>query len=208
MLDGEALRNKIASAISSKQKVAFDIEALQGEMVVTVPGKTKHQLDKMLAHGIAYSMGKSDDILDPLPHWAKVQYAQAAGRSTRGPYESTIVTAYRRAIEKLTTEETYWANAFRDEAKAKPDFYAKAPPERRRWLEKHYTALAKEDSKRGERAARVLVHRTMHALEGEPAWGKPTTFFDFKGSQTGRSKSQHQIDAYRYLLESIPKAKP
>jgi hypothetical protein len=188
--------------------------------MITVPGKTKYQLDKMLAHGLAYGAGTravhglhSDDQLDPLFHpQGSGFYAQAKNRSTRGPYETKIATTYRRAIEKLTTEETYWANAFRDEMNAKVDFYAKAPPERRRWLEKHYTALAKEDSKRSERAARVVVHRTMHALEGEPAWVEPTyphldALSKQYASTAGRIASD-QIAAYRYLYENLSKDKP
>lgn len=213
----------MATSLPEKPTVSFDIETFHDEMVVTVSGQgmeeAMRQVRKQLAHGVAYGMGKSDDILDPLPVWAKVNFAQTESRIRRQSYEDRFAAAYRRAIEKLTPEEMRWAEAFRDEMKAKPDFYAKALPERRRWLEKHYTALAKENTKAGQRAARVVVHRISRALEGEEAKFPKLVEFKYMGSSQGTMRGggpvfqnipranmhNQQLDAYRYMLEQMLK---
>lgn len=212
----------MATSLPKKPTVSFDIETFHDEMVVTVGGQGKEeamrQVQKQLAHGTAYGMGmgtaKSDDILELLPDWMKAQYEP---RIHRRPYERKAVAAYRRAIEKLTPEEVRWAEAFRDEMKAKPDFYAKATPERRRWLEKHYTALAKENTKAGQRAGRVVVHRITRALEGEEAKFPKLVELKHRGFSQGSMRgggpafqniareTMQQHAAYRYMFEQMLK---
>lgn len=95
---------------------------------------------------------------------------------------------------KCNAKQRLWAMAFQDALGVGDAFYADANPMRKHYLEQHYTELAKHDTRKGRKAAKVVATRVMYALEDE----EPAPAFKAQGSMTGRVSS---------TIQNIPKSK-
>jgi hypothetical protein len=172
-------------------------------------------------------------------HWAlgvgygAHNFAQAESRIKRHSTGAraanhTAESTYTSMARELPPEERRWAIAFRAVYKVNTRYYIKATPKERRRLEEWALKTAELDTAIGRKAAEVVVHRTMSALEGdkpepEVDWmadwigGGMAGQFKSHGSVTGRTQSQNtpsrrfnnandQMDAYRYLYgQNFPK---
>lgn len=94
---------------------------------------------------------------------------------------------------KCNAKQRLWAMAFQDVLGVGDAFYADANNMRKHYLEQHYTELAKHDTRKGRKAAKVVATRVMYALEDE----EPPAF-KAQGSMTGRMSS---------TIQNIPKSK-
>lgn len=95
---------------------------------------------------------------------------------------------------KCNPKQRLWAMAFQDVLGVGDAFYADADAIRKHYLEQHYTELAKHDTRKGRKAAKVVATRVMYALEDE----EPPPKMNAQGSMTGRMSS---------TIQNIPKSK-
>lgn len=129
----------------------------------------QRQLAKMAAHGAAYghgAIGSGAAGAAPNAYWTQATKTRTTKTDRVVQRELRVAAAHTKSLKGLDDNERRWAEAFFEVMRASPDHYARAEPARKRFLEKHYAAVAQENSKRGQRAAKVLVHVVSHAIEG------------------------------------------
>ena len=87
----------------------------------------------------------------------------------------------------LTVDEWRWAVAFKQVLEVDPAFYAEAPYVRRRQLEQHYETIAKNDSPKGRKAAKVISIRVQLILDEKAPYR-----FDMQGKNRAAAFAQSQ----------------
>lgn len=141
-------------------------------------------------------------------------FIQSVSRIDRSPSKRANAHAefeHNSEASMLPIEERRWAAAFHAVYKVDTHFYIKATPKVKREREEWALKTSELDTAIGRKAAEVVVHRTMSALEGEklePAVDWSIGEFKRGGTVTGRMRSNadDQIDAYRYLYsQNFPK---
>lgn len=169
-------------------------QAIDMKMTMAVGGKTQMQqrLYEMLKNMPSMQGMTPGQMLGAAP----VRYAGA--RPTRtAQHPRSAQTSF------LNDTQERWADAFGAVLAVGPYFYIEAAPIRRAWLEAHYTELAKHDTPKGRKAAKVVAHRVMAALgDDEPV----VIDWNFGKTVTGRmsSASPSYTNIFRKLKGTTP----
>lgn len=163
----------------------------------------QRQVGKMAAHGAAYASGAAGAAKDSF--WTQVTKARVTKSDRAERREQAVYSRHVQSLDHLSEDsDRRWAIAFFEVMRASPAHYAEASPERRRFLREHYTKLAQEDSKRGQRAAKVLVHVVSHAIEGK----EPDTDGDFRHIDRMAGTVQHNWHQGRTMTGRMAAAAP
>lgn len=176
-------------------RVAFDIEAYGG---VVADFKT---LETRVAANMTRHIGKSP------AHAARYGMSGARIRAMMHGETQYIVDPVERFVDpdrwNLSDDEWRWAVAFRKVLGVGHEFYEYAPRPRRKWLEQHYKELARNDTPKGRKAAKVVAVFVQYKLADRTprasGWVNPQ--MQMYRSMTGSMTNMP-------TFHNIPKGKP
>lgn len=149
-------------------------------------------------------MGDCFVLHDKIQQVVNMDFREAEKRIHRAMRKQTQFGAkYGSSMFHLTNAEQCWAKAFHTVLGVGMQFYINADAARRRQLEAHYTELAKHDTRKGRKAAKVVAARVANTLgHDEPKVVMefdPKTIADLMKTTIDTQLVKDQMDAYRYL---------
>lgn len=130
-----------------------------------------------------------------------------------GSFSGTSISQFwMDDFESLSADDQAWADAFGEVLGVGPNFYIKADPARKTWLENHYRELATHDTPKGRKAAKVVARMVAYKLApgGAMKLALHSAVHDeivFKAApgRVPASTVNHQLDAYLYLFGGLKK---